>query len=364
MSSQPPWETQIQPGWGSQPPPEQPQQGEGWNQGSYAPQGPPQQDRVPYRQPQQPPQQDRVPYQPPRPQPQQYPGGPYQQYPQQPPPPQFSPPQMPGSGYGPEAPPPRNNAWRIIVGVAAVVLLAGAAGGIYMLTEGASGAKAQPAATSSSSSSSSALKTSPSSSSTFPNNSYPGSPAPPASASSTGGGASLDSAATDKTPFTADALVAKSFTDDKNVVYALKNSGVEPCDKVGDAAVQKIVASAKCTGFLAASWIDPDNNRIVVSAMIIPYQDAATASAIYKKLGATHTGDYAQWCPPLGQPGNGTCPKLAKGGAFTREGKFGSFHRYVLITTSVYADLRNDDSQKDWLVSAAHGAFQNTLPGQ
>ena len=54
-------------------------------------------------------------------------------------------------------------------------------------------------------------------------------PAPrprPRRPSSTGGGASLDSAATDKTPFTADALVAKSFTDDKNVAYALKNAGV------------------------------------------------------------------------------------------------------------------------------------------
>jgi len=62
------------------------------------------------------------------------------------------------------------------------------------------------------------------------------------------------------------------------VTYALKNAGTEPCDKVGDAAVQNIV-NRKCTNFMAASWIDPDNNRIVVSAMIIPYQDAATASA-------------------------------------------------------------------------------------
>jgi hypothetical protein len=374
MSSQPPWETQIQPGWGSQPPPEQPQeqpqQGGGWDQGSYVP---PQQDRVPYQppqpQPQPQPQNWVPPYQQPQhqqPPQQQYSGGPYPQFPPlQPPPPQFTPPQMPGMDYGRQEPPPKRNTGRIIASVAAVVVLLGAAGGIYMLTKGKSDTKAQPAASTTSSSAAPASPTSAaSSSSTFPNNSYTGSTAPPASASSTGGGASLDSAATDKTPFTADALVAKSFTDDKNVAYALKNSGVEPCDKVGDAAVQKIVTSAKCTDFMAASWIDPDNNRIVVSAMIIPYQDAATASAIYKKLGATHTGDYAQWCPPLGQPGNGTCPKLAKGGTFTREGKFGSFHRYVLITTAVYADLRNDDSQKDWLTSAAHGAFQNTLPGQ
>jgi hypothetical protein len=262
-----------------------------------------------------------------------------------------------------EEPPAKKNSGRVIASVAAVVVLLGAAGGIYLMTKGGgkNDTKTQTAATSAATTGTTPAATG---SASFPNNSYTGSAAPPASASSPGGGAALDSAATDKTPFTADALVAKTFTDDKNVGYQLANSGAEPCSAVGDAVVQKIVTSAPCSQFMAASWIDPANKRIIVSAMVIPYQDAATASAIYKKLSATHTGDYAQWCPPLGQPGNATCPKLAKGGSFTREGKFGSFHRYVLITTAVYVDLRNDDSQKDWLASAAHAAFQNTLPGQ
>jgi hypothetical protein len=127
--------------------------------------------------------------------------------------------------------------------------------------------------------------------------------------------------------------------------------------------VEPIVKSAKCTEFMAASWTDPDN-RIIVSAMIIPYPDKDTAQKVYQKLSAAHTGDYNQWCPPTGQPGADACTKLAKAGTVTREGKFGSFHRYLLITTAVYADLRHDDSQKDWLNAAADGAFQNTLPGQ
>jgi hypothetical protein len=312
---------------------------------------------VPQQAPQMPPspQQDRVPY------------------PQftQPPPPQFTPPQMPGMPYPGEEPPPRRNTGRIVAGVVAGVVLLGAAGGIYLLTKGDSkkDPKAQPvaAATTRTTTATPAAPSTPASSSSasFPDNSYTGSAAaPPASASSTGGGAKLDNAATDKTPFTPQALVAQSFTDDKNVAYALKSAQAQPCAKVGDAAVQAIMKSAKCTDFMAASWIDPDNNRIVVSAMVIPFQDAATATAVYKKLGTTHTGDYAQWCPPTGQPGAEACVKLGKAGAVTREGKFGSFHRYVLITTAVYVDLRHDDSQKDWLTSAAHGAFQNTLPGQ
>ena len=358
MSSQPPWETQIQPGWGSQPqpsqPPEQPQQapqqpqqGGGWNQGPYAP--------PPQAMPQQP-----MPPQGPPPQPG---PGQYPQFTMQPPPPQFTPPQMPGVFFPGDVPPPRkNNTGRVVAIVVAAVVLVGGAGGIYVLAKGTkSTPKAQPAPTATAS-----TPTTPASSgsASFPDNSYTGSAAPPASASSPAGGAGLDNTTTDKTPFTADALVAKSFTDDKKVTYALKFAQPEPCAKVGDAVVQNIVRSVDCTDFMAASWIDPANNRIVVSAMVIPYPDAATATAIYKKLSATHTGDYAQWCPPAGQPGAETCTKLAKGGTFTREGKFGSFHRYVLITTAVYADLRNDSSQKDWLTSAAHGAFQNTLPGQ
>ena len=381
MSAQPPWETQIQPGWGSQPeqpqqPPQQPQppQGGGWNQGSYAP---PQPDPVPY--PQAPPQQGGAGQgQYPGGQGQfsgnqgQYPGGqgqfppnqgPYPQYSPQPAPPQFTPPQMPGLPGPADEPPPKKNTGRVVAIVAAVVVLLGAGGGIYWFTKGdKSSPKAQTAAATSAPSTTPAASA-PSSSATFPNNSYTGSAAPPASASSTGGGASLDNAATDKTPFTADALVAKTFTDDKNVAYALKFAQSQPCAKVGDAAVQAIIKSAPCGSLMAASWIDP-GGRVVVSAMVIPYQDAATAAGIYKKLATTHTGDYSQWCPPAGQPGADACPKVGKGGAFTREGKFGSFHRYVLITTAVFADVRNDDSQKDWLTSAAHGAFQNTLPGQ
>ncbi|MEZ0106497.1 hypothetical protein ABH920_000478 [Catenulispora sp. EB89] len=358
MSSQPPWETQIQPGWGSQPqPPEQPQQapqqpqqGGGWNQGPYVP--PPQQPM---------PQQGPPPQQVPQPGPGQYP-----QFTMQPPPPQFTPPQLPGVPFPGDAPPPKKNpAVRVVAIVLGVILLVGGAGGIYLMTKGGkSTPKAQTTPTAVDTTASTPTTPATTGSSSFPDNSYTGSAAPPASASSPAGGASLDSAATDKTPFTADALVAKSFTDDKNVTYALKFAQPQPCAKIGDAVVATIVRSVDCTDFMAASWIDPANNRIVVSAMVIPYPDAATAAAIYKKLSATHTGDYAQWCPPAGQPGADTCTKLAKGGTFTREGKFGSFHRYVLITTAVYADLRNDNSQKDWLTSAAHGAFQNTLPGQ
>ncbi|WP_194915713.1 hypothetical protein [Catenulispora rubra] len=375
MSSQPPWETQIQPGWGSQPqPPEQPQQapqqpqqGGGWNQGPYAP---PQQPMPQQGPPPQPMQQPMPPQSMPQSMPQPGPGQ-YPQFPMQPPPPQFTPPQMPGVPFPGDAPPPKKNTTgRVVAIVVAAVVLVGGAGGIYVLTKGdKSTPKAQPAPTAAASTPTTpttpaSSSASSSSSSSFPDNSYTGSAAPPASASSPAGGASLDSATTDKTPFTADALVAKSFTDDKKVTYALKFAQSQPCAKVGDAVVQNIVRSVDCTNFMAASWIDPANSRIVVSAMVIPYPDAATATAIYKKLSATHTGDYAQWCPPAGQPGAETCTKLAKGGTFTREGKFGSFHRYVLITTAVYADLRNDNSQKDWLTSAAHGAFQNTLPGQ
>jgi hypothetical protein len=197
-----------------------------------------------------------------------------------------------------------------------------------------------------------------------PNLSTPSSPASNPTPSAVQSGvnpATLDSAATDKTPFTPAAMFATKFVDSKNVSYTLKAAAPKPCDKVGDAVVAPIVKSAKCTQFMAASWIDA-SGRIVVSAMVIPYQDAATAKKIQDKLGtAAHTGDYNQWCPPAGDVGAEVCAKLTP--AATREGMAGSYHRYMLITTAVYVDLRTDPGQASWLASAANGAFQNVLPG-
>jgi hypothetical protein len=276
----------------------------------------------------------------------------------------FTPPQMPGQSYGGDEPPAKGNRGRTFAIIGAVVVLAGAAGGTYMLTKGSGGSpKSKPTAAPTATATASTPETPGNSS--FPDNSYTssrGGTAPP-SAASAPGGATLDSATTDKTPFTQAGMVASTFTDAKNVAYSLKTSSIKTCDKVGDAAVETIVKSATCTQFMAASWTDTDN-RIIVSAMIIPYQDAATASKVYDKLGSAHTGDYNQWCPPSGQTGADTCTKLAKAGNVSREGKFGSFHRYVLITTAVYTDLRTDNTQKDWLTAAAYAAFQNTLPGQ
>jgi hypothetical protein len=356
--SQPPWETQPQPGWGPPPPPpQQPGAEGGWNQGPY---------QQPF--PQQGAPQD--------------PQG-YQQYPPQgqgqggqygPQGPQFPPP-YPSGG---EPPHKRRNNGRIagIVGTA-ILLVAGCATVVALASKGkGSGSAGDTAAPPVSTPSSQPTA---SSTLTFPDNSFPNSGAPSSGTASTPSDgstsqpsdgtattgpvdpASLDSAATDKTPFTAAALVASTFKDDKNVVYNLKAAAPKSCDKVGDAAVAAVVKTAKCTQFLAASWMDP-SGRIIVSAMIVPYQDAATAKRISDKLGTTaHTGDYNQWCPPAGQPHADVCTKLTS--AATREGKFGSFHRYLLITTAVYTDLRNDDTQKDWLNAAASMAFQNTLPG-
>src|SRR5205823_5628974 len=123
MSQQPPWETHIQPGWGSpQPPqpespqrPQPPQQGGGWNQGPYAP--------PPHQAPPQPP------YPPP---PSQSGAGQYPGFGQPPPPPQFTPPQLPGQPYLQDQPPPGKGSRRTLVfAVIGTVAIVGAAAGIY-----------------------------------------------------------------------------------------------------------------------------------------------------------------------------------------------------------------------------------------
>ncbi|NUR62611.1 MAG: hypothetical protein HOV87_28735 [Catenulispora sp.] len=282
---------------------------------------------------------------------------------------------MPGQPPQSAAPPAKGGRRNVLFIVAGVVAIVGAAAAIFFLTKddkkspnaAGDGAPTQTQTTP-------AAPATPTSGNSFPDNSYTSSAGAtggtgttagtPSSAAPPSGGANLDKDSTDKTPFTQAGLVSTTFTDSKNVTYTLRGAGQQPCDKVGDAVVQQIVKTAKCDTFMAASWTD-QQNRIIVSAMVIPYPDSDTAQKVYQKLGAAaHTGDYKQWCPPAGQPGADACDKLAKAPAVTREGKFGSFHRYLLITTAVYADLRHDDSQKDWLNAAADGAFQNTLPGQ
>ncbi|NUR57630.1 MAG: hypothetical protein HOV87_02820 [Catenulispora sp.] len=375
MSEQPPWETHIQPGWGTpQPPPQQPQQpqqqppqGGGWNQGPYAP---------PQQQPQYPPQFPQQ-YGPPGPPRQDAPPsnsgvGSYPGFGQQPAPPQFSPPQMPGQPMQ-SAPPPSKGGRNIVFIVVGIVAIIGAAAAIWFFTKDDK-KPPQPSANSSTATTPATKAAStPNTAGSFPDNSYTspsasttGSPAPASSSApaAPAGGAALDKDTTDKTPFTPAGMVANTFTDKNNVVFTLKAAGPQPCDKVGDAVVEAIVKSSRCINFMAASWVDPQS-QIIVSAMIIPYQDAPTSQKVYQKLGGTaHTGDYNQWCPPPGQPGADACGKLAKTTVVTREGKFGSFHRYLLITTAMYADLRHDDAVKDKLNAAADGAFQNTLPGQ
>lgn len=347
--SQPPWENRPQQGWGPPPPQQQP----GWNQGPY--QSP--QDGYPQQYPQHSPQ---------YPQYQEGQGHPYDEpghdpYPQRP---ERRDPRH--DDYPPE--PPRRGGGSRTAGIVGVcmLLVIGVATGAVMLTRkhdnGSASAPLTPTSTTpsaadSASSSGASASSTPSAAAT-----------PTTSAATTPSAiqsgidpATLDSAATDKTPFTAAALFAPKFVDSKNVAYTLKAAAAKPCDKIGDAVVAPIVKSAKCTQFMAASWIDA-SGRIVVSAMVIPYPDAATAKKIQDKLGtAAHTGDYNQWCPPAGEPGAEVCAKLTP--TATREGMAGSYHRYMLITTAVYVDLRTDPGQASWLASAANGAFQNVLPG-
>lgn len=354
--SEPPWENRPQQGWG----PPAPQQQPGWNQGPYQQQAP---DGYPPQYPA-------------------HPGGgydhedddrAYEQYPPRDPYPPQQRERHDPRDYPPE--PPRRNGSRTagIVGVC-MLLVIGVATSVVFLTRksdtGSASAQYTPGAgvtptvtdgASTSASPDDSVPTSAATSGAPTSDSVPVSGQTPSAILTGIDPATLDSAATDKTPFTPKALFATSFTDEKNVAYTLKAAAAKSCDKVGDSVVAPIVKSAKCTQFMAASWVDA-SGRIVVSAMVIPYPDAATAKKIQAKLGDTaHTGDYNQWCPPAGQVGAEVCTKLTP--TATREGMAGAYHRYMLITTAVFVDLRNDPGQADWLSAAANGAFQNILPG-
>lgn len=393
MSSQPPWESQVPP---------QPQNSGDWNQDPYRAPQPPQYARQPqqYQQP--------YPGQNPSPNPPQahYPAPPSFQQGQQGSEPQWQQgqPQSPNpygqttqGPYGQQSPPGQHhpaaaktgNGGRNagIVGTV-VLLIAGIAVAAVLVNGKGTTNQASNSVGGQASTSAPAGAAAPAGS--FPDITYPpptslvSLPAVPGAATTSsaagtsgGGGADvgagapttaisgpspLDHAPTDTTPFTAAALAASTFADTKNVNYTLTAAGPKPCAKFGNMTVTTIIDASKCTQFMAVTWIDT-SKRIIVSAMIVPFPDAATATAVADRLGKdARTGDYSQWCPPPGQQFSTLCDKIPD--TATREGQFGAVHRYVVVTTAVYTDARNENSQKSWLDAAAAGAYQYTLLGQ
>lgn len=168
--------------------------------------------------------------------------------------------------------------------------------------------------------------------------------------------ASLDSAATDKTPLTVDALLARSFTNDKGVDYAIKSGGVEDCgNRLMSDRIRNALSKHGCSGLMVGTYTDaPDKLLVVVMVVVLPNTNSANAARA--ELASAYTGEWGLWCPPSGQ-GAQPCKQPAERiGQATQAGYIGTSHRYLTHTFAFYSNLAQDESLRPWIDSAALGA--------
>lgn len=169
---------------------------------------------------------------------------------------------------------------------------------------------------------------------------------------------SLDLAATDKTPFTASALLPQSFRDAKNVNYTLRSSGVMDCITPDMSQnVRSLLQSYHCDQQVAGSYVD-DSNKILVSVNVMAFNTAADASRLYESIKG-QTQDWSTWCPHTGA-GSDVCgndPARAK-----RSGYSAQRNRYLFETTSLYINLSRDPTVSEWLDPAAQAGEQKAGP--
>ena len=178
--------------------------------------------------------------------------------------------------------------------------------------------------------------------------------------------ASLDSAQTDRTPFTAAALLPVSFTDSNDVHYSLITSGQQPCINAAymTANVRNLLTSSggceATTGdyvmtgdYLAdGSGID-SGNEIMISVQVFPLANAATAQQIYNTFPTASPWDFGLWCPASGS-GSSDCGSGYP--AATARWFIQTDHRYLIAATALYADLSAASDIAPWLRAAAEQA--------
>ncbi|GAB4587132.1 hypothetical protein [Nocardia sp. IFM 10818] len=168
----------------------------------------------------------------------------------------------------------------------------------------------------------------------------------------------LDSAATDKTPFTVDALLPRSFRDAKNVDYTLRTSGVHECYS-SDMSwnVQQTLREYGCTQAVSGSYID-HTDQILLTIKVFAFQNAADAVRLYEGMRGQNQ-DWGIRCPLEGV-GSEPCDTNPD---FAVQASWGAQHyRYVFEATALYINLTQDRSIMEWLDAAASEGVKQAGP--
>ncbi|MFD9891476.1 serine/threonine-protein kinase [Amycolatopsis sp. NPDC059027] len=170
--------------------------------------------------------------------------------------------------------------------------------------------------------------------------------------------ADLDSEAGDTTPLTASALLADSFTDDKNVRYTRTNGGVRNCvTEYLSQEVRDLLRRSGCDKAVAGTYRD-SSGKVLVMVWVVPMKNDQTAKTAYD---AYDSGSWGIMCPGSG-PGAEICDDNKDTSRAVRGGYSRQTHRYLIKSNALYINLSRDSGAKPALVSAASAAVDSAGP--
>ncbi|MEV6773635.1 hypothetical protein AB0N05_33880 [Nocardia sp. NPDC051030] len=169
---------------------------------------------------------------------------------------------------------------------------------------------------------------------------------------------SLNTEATDKTPFTTNALLPQSFRDSKNVEYTLRGAGVHDCfSGYMTDNVRQILTDYHCAQSVTGSYVD-HSDQILVAVNIYAFPTSAEARRFYDTING-QPQDWVIYCPQNG-PGATVCDQFT--GNANRSGWGSTNYRYVYKSTALYINLTRDASATEWLDPAAREAVVKVGP--
>ncbi|MFB8119785.1 serine/threonine-protein kinase [Streptomyces sp. NPDC055962] len=177
---------------------------------------------------------------------------------------------------------------------------------------------------------------------------------------------SWNRASTDETPFTADALLPRRFTNDLSIEFARIAEETRLVHEAGPSELTEELTRRDCGELVAAVYSEqpgleatPDN-PILISVQVFAFPDVATAQDAHGYLGDGEGGwRLTMWSA---RDGGGLVPCPDHAYRSFRWRYMWRKHRYLTAALAYRADLTNDGSIRPWLAAAARRAAVSTGP--
>ncbi|MEU6765510.1 serine/threonine-protein kinase [Streptomyces sp. NPDC046853] len=177
---------------------------------------------------------------------------------------------------------------------------------------------------------------------------------------------SWNRASTDETPFTADALLPRRFTNDLDIEFARIAEGTRLSGEAGPSDLAGELTRGDCTEVVVGVYAEQPGphatpeNPVYVSVQVFAFPDAATARDAHKNLGdGGGAWRLTIWSAHDGS-GLAPCPDRIRRSLRWRYSQ--RVHRYLTVALAYRADLTNDGSIRPWLAAAARKAAVSAGP--